>query len=139
MESGNTSLNSFPYRSRYFGHSYDLFFHYQDIADLYSWQFHALPHILKEVKKLKSGLLQAIFSALIGLILTTIVGLCAKQGWIPAYSPLVLSIINIILNIFTINKMRRWGIFYTFGWLAGSFAFKALGLMEQDNPVPNQL
>lgn len=89
------------------------------------------------MKKLKSGLLQAIFSALIGLILTTIVGLCAKQGWIPSYSPLVLSVINIILNIITINKMRRWGIFYTFGWLAGSFAFKALGLMDTTDLIFN--
>jgi hypothetical protein len=89
------------------------------------------------VKKLKSGLVQAVVSTLIGLILTTIVGLCAKQGWIPSYSPLALTIVNVILNIITINKMRRWGIFYTFGWLAGSLAFKALGLMDTTDLIFN--
>jgi hypothetical protein len=89
------------------------------------------------MKRLKSGLYQAILSVLVGLILAASVGFCTRQGWIPAYSPLILSLFNIIANLLTLYKMRRWGIFYTFGWLSGSFIFSALGLMEPADLVFN--
>jgi hypothetical protein len=89
------------------------------------------------MKRLRSGLIQAISSVFIGLALTAAVGLCTRQGWIPAYSPLLLSLFNIIANIFTLNKMRRWGIFYTIGWLAGSLVFNALGLLETTDLIFN--
>ena len=91
------------------------------------------------MKRLKSGLYQAISSVLIGLILTASVGFCTRQGWIPSYSPLLLIVFNIMANIFTLNKMRRWGIFYTLGWLAGSFVFDAVGFMETTDLIFNIL
>jgi hypothetical protein len=80
------------------------------------------------VKKLKSGLGQAISSTLIGLLLVTAVSFCVTQGWIPSYSTLLLSIFNIITSLLSMRKMRGWGVFYAFGWLAGAFIFNALGL-----------
>jgi hypothetical protein len=89
------------------------------------------------MKRLKSGLFQAILSVLIGLSLTALVGFCGNQGWIPSYSLLILSFFNIAANIFTMNKMRSWGIFYTFGWLVGSFVFNALGFLEVTDLIFN--
>jgi hypothetical protein len=89
------------------------------------------------MKRLKSGLFQAISSVIIGLVLTASVGFCTRLGWIPAYSPLLLSIFSIAANVFTLNKMRKWGIFYTIGWLAGSLVFSALGLMETTDLIFN--
>ncbi len=82
------------------------------------------------MKKLKSGFFQAIWSIIIGFIITAAVQLCVKEGWVPAYSTVILSAFNIIANIFTLRKVRGWGIFYTLGWLAGSFIFKEVGLLE---------
>jgi hypothetical protein len=81
------------------------------------------------MKKLKSGLGQAISSTLIGLILIACVSYLVKQEWIPSYSTLLLSAFNIIASLLTMSKMRRWGIFYACGWLAGAFIFNALGLL----------
>lgn len=89
------------------------------------------------MKRLKSGLYQATLSVVVGLILMTAVGFCTNKGWIPSYSPLLLSLFNILANILTLNKMRRWGIFYTFGWLAGSFVFSTLGWMETADLIFN--
>lgn len=82
------------------------------------------------MKKLKSGFLQAISSIILGFIITGAVQFCAKEGWIPSYSTVILSVFNIIANIITMRKVRGWGIFYTLGWLAGSFIFKEVGLLE---------
>ncbi len=81
------------------------------------------------MKRLKSGLSQVISSTLIGLIVTAVIAFCVNKEWIPSYSLTLFSVFNILANVLTMNKMRRWGIFYTFGWLAGSFIFNALGLM----------
>lgn len=82
------------------------------------------------MKKLKSGLVEALSSTIIGLALIAAVSFCADKGWIPAYSTIILSVINIIASIISIRKMRKWGIFYACGWLAGAFIFNALGLFD---------
>ncbi len=82
------------------------------------------------MEKLKSGFIQAIISVIIGFILTAVVQFCAGQGWIPSYSIIILSVFNIMANIYSMRKMRSWGIYYTIGWLAGSFIFKEVGLLE---------
>jgi hypothetical protein len=81
------------------------------------------------MRKLKSGLMQAASSTLIGLILVSATSYFAKQGWIPSYSPILLGVFNIVASVLTLSKMRRWGIFYGLGWLAGAFIFNALGLL----------
>jgi len=82
------------------------------------------------MKKFKTGLIKAISSLVLGLLLTAVVGYLAKQGWLPDYSIIILSVINIIANLLTLKKMRGWGIFYTLGWLGGSLLFKLLGLLD---------
>jgi hypothetical protein len=89
------------------------------------------------MKKLKTGIFQAISSTVVGLILTALISYSSKEGWIPSYSLLLFSIFNIMANILTINKMRRWGIFYTLGWLIASFIFNAMGLLESVDLVFN--
>jgi hypothetical protein len=81
------------------------------------------------MKKLKSGLGQAVSSTLIGLVIVALVGFLTRKGLIPGYSIILLSIFNILASLLTMTKMRRWGLFYTFGWLAGAFIFNALGLL----------
>jgi hypothetical protein len=82
------------------------------------------------MKRMKSGLFQALSSALIALFLVVAVSFGVKQEWIPAYSTIVLSIFNIITSLLSLKKMRRWGIFYTIGWLAGAVLFYYLGLLD---------
>jgi hypothetical protein len=82
------------------------------------------------MKKIKSGLGQAIISTLIGLFLLAAVSFCVNKGWIPSYSSVLLSIFNILTNILSMRKMRKWGIYYTAGWLAGAFIFNAFGLFD---------
>jgi hypothetical protein len=82
------------------------------------------------MKKFKTGLVQAVSSVVLGLVLTAAVGYLAKNGWLPDYSVIILSVFNIIANLLTLRKMRGWGIFYTLGWLGGSLLFKLLGLMD---------
>jgi hypothetical protein len=89
------------------------------------------------LKKLKSGLGQAVVSTLIGLILVLAISYLVKMGWIPAYSTTILSFFNIAASILAMRKMRRWGIFYAIGWLAGAFLFNALGLFETIDVIFN--
>jgi hypothetical protein len=81
------------------------------------------------MKKMKSGLVKAISSTLIGLMLVSAISYFAKEGWIPSYSVTLLGVFNIITSILTLSKMRRWGVFYGLGWLTGAFIFNALGLL----------
>jgi hypothetical protein len=89
------------------------------------------------LKKLKSGLGQAVVSTLIGLILVISVSYFVEMGWIPAYSTTILSCLNIAASILAMRKMRRWGIFYVIGWLTGAFLFNALGLFEPIDVIFN--
>jgi len=82
------------------------------------------------MNKLPSGLVKAVSSIVLGLLLTAAVGYLTRIGWLPEYSAVVLSVVNIIANLFTLRKMQRWGIFYTLGWLGGSLLFKMLGLLD---------
>lgn len=89
------------------------------------------------MKKLKSGLGQAVVSTLIGLILVLSVSYFVEMGWIPAYSITILSFFNIAASILSMRTMRRWGIFYAIGWLTGAFLFNALGLFEPIDVIFN--
>jgi hypothetical protein len=80
------------------------------------------------MKKLASGFFQAILSVIIGFGLTAAAQFCVKERWIPSYSIVILSVVNFTANVFTLRKVRGWGIFYTLGWLAGAFLFNEFGL-----------
>jgi hypothetical protein len=79
--------------------------------------------IKKPVRRIKNGFRQAVISVIIGLLLTWVIDFLVARGTLPAYSATVFGIINIIVNLISINKMKFWGIFYTVGWLAGSILF----------------
>jgi hypothetical protein len=86
---------------------------------------------------LKGGLVQAVISLVIGILLTYVLGFLVKIQVLPSYSLTVFGIFNILSNIFTIRSMRSWGLFYTIGWLAGSLIFKQMGLMENTDFIMN--
>ncbi len=82
------------------------------------------------MRKFKEGLIQAIIGVIIGLVLTFIVNTLVNHTLIPGYSTVIFGVINLIVNIASISKMRSWGIFYTVGWLGGSLIFINFGLMD---------
>lgn len=76
------------------------------------------------MNKLQKGIAEAITGIVFGIVLTTIVGAFAKDGTLPGYSVWLFGVINVILNIATINSLRYAGILYTIGWLIGSWLMK---------------
>jgi hypothetical protein len=91
------------------------------------------------MKKFKKGLTQAVISIVVGLLLTALVSFLVNYKLVPDYSLTIFTIFNIISNIFTLNSMRSWGIFYTVGWLLGSLLFYYLGLMETVDFIINMV
>jgi hypothetical protein len=89
------------------------------------------------MKKFKKGLVQAVVSVVVGLLLTALVGFLVNDKLVPAYALTIFTIFNIISNILTMNSMRSWGIFYTVGWLLGSLLFNYLGLMGTTDFIIN--
>jgi hypothetical protein len=85
---------------------------------------------MKKIKKFKFGLKQIIFEVVTGLLTTLVLGILTNLGWLPANVILIINIILIVGNILLIRKMWSWGVFYTIGWLIGSFIFFKIGLFE---------
>ena len=84
----------------------------------------------KTIKKFKFGLKQIIVEVATGLLTTFILTILANQGWLPDKVILIINILLIIMNILLIRKMWSWGVFYTVGWLIGSFVFFKIGLFS---------
>ena len=84
----------------------------------------------KTIKKFKFGLKQVIVEVATGLLTTVVLTMLANQGWLPDNVLLIINIILIIMNILLIRKMWSWGVFYTVGWLIGSFVFFQIGLFN---------
>ena len=84
----------------------------------------------KTIKKFKFGLKQVIVEVATGLLTTFVLTMLANQGWLPDNVLLIINIILIIMNIVLIRKMWSWGVFYTVGWLIGSFVFFQIGLFN---------
>ncbi len=74
--------------------------------------------------KLRNGIVQALTGILLGIALTTVVGALVKNGTLPGYSIWLLGVVNIILNLATINSFRYAGTLYAVGWLVGSLILK---------------
>ena len=85
---------------------------------------------MKKIKKFKFGLKQIIVEVATGLLTTFILTILANQGWLPDKVILIINILLIIMNILLIRKMWSWGVFYTVGWLIGSFVFFKIGLFS---------
>ena len=85
---------------------------------------------MKKIKKFKFGLKQVIGEVATGLLTTLVLTILANQGWLPDNVLLIINIVLIIMNILLIRKMWSWGVFYTVGWLIGSFVFFQIGLFS---------
>ena len=84
----------------------------------------------KTIKKFKFGLKQVIVEVATGLLTTLVLTLLGNQGWLPDTVLLIINIFLIVGNILLIRKMWSWGVFYTVGWLIGSFVFFKIGLFS---------
>ena len=84
----------------------------------------------KTIKKFKFGLKQVIVEVATGLLTTVILTMLANQGWLPENVLLIINIFLIVGNILLIRKIWSWGVFYTVGWLIGSFVFFQIGLFS---------
>jgi hypothetical protein len=85
---------------------------------------------MKKIKKFKVGFKQVIIEVATGLLTTVVLTFLSNQGWLPDKFLLIINIALIILNILLIRKMWSWGIFYTIGWVIGSFVFFQIGLFN---------
>jgi hypothetical protein len=84
----------------------------------------------RKIKKFRFGLKQIIGEVTTGLLTTLVLTFLANQGWLPDNVMLIINIVLIVGNILLIRKMWSWGVFYTVGWLIGSFIFFKIGLFN---------
>jgi len=91
--------------------------------------------IKKKINKFKFGLKQIILEVLSGILTTFILMWLSDQGWLPDNAALIINIILIIMNLLLIKSMFSWGIFYTVGWLIGSFIFLEFGMLGTWNMI----
>jgi|WetSurMetagenome_2_1015567.scaffolds.fasta_scaffold587685_2 hypothetical protein len=83
---------------------------------------------MKKVKKFKIGLKQIIIEVVTGLLTTVGLQLLTNSGILPSNIVTIVNILLVVLNILLIKAMWSWGLFYTVGWLIGSFVFFKTGL-----------
>jgi hypothetical protein len=86
--------------------------------------------IKKKINKIKFGIRQIVIEVLSGILTTFILMWLADQGWLPDNVALIINIILIVMNIVLIKSMLSWGVFYTVGWLIGSFIFLEFGMLQ---------
>jgi len=86
--------------------------------------------IRKKVNKFKFGFKQIIIEIFSGILTTFILMWLSEQGWLPDNIALIINIILIVMNLLLIKSMFSWGVFYTIGWLIGSFIFLEFGMLE---------
>jgi hypothetical protein len=84
----------------------------------------------KKVNKFKIGLKQIIVEVCSGILTTFILSWLSDQRWLPDNFAFIINIILIMMNLLLIKSMASWGIFYTVGWLIGSFIFLQFGVLE---------
>ena len=84
----------------------------------------------RKIKKFRFGIKQIIGEVATGLLTTLVLTFLSNQGWLPDRVLLIINIILIIGNILLIRRMWSWGVFYTVGWLIGSFLFFKIGLFN---------
>ncbi len=89
-----------------------------------------LVYMKRKIKKFRFGLKQIIGEVTTGLLTTLVLTFLANQGWLPDNVMLIINIVLIVGNILLIRKMWSWGVFYTVGWLIGSFIFFKIGLFN---------
>lgn len=84
---------------------------------------------VKKLKKFKVGLKQIIIEVCTGLVTTLVLNWLSNADILPENFTLYFNIFLIIGNILLAKSMLSWGIFYTIGWLIGSFIFFEFGLL----------
>jgi hypothetical protein len=85
---------------------------------------------MKKVKKFKIGLKQIFIEVVTGLLTTVGLQILTNSGILPSYIVAIVNVFLVVLNIFLIKAMWSWGLFYTVGWLIGSFIFFKTGLFS---------
>jgi hypothetical protein len=85
---------------------------------------------MKSIKRFKIGLKQIIIEMAVGLLTTLILLFFTHFGFFSENVKLFVNIFIIIGNILLIRSMLSWGIFYTLGWLIGSFIFFQFGWVQ---------
>ncbi len=80
----------------------------------------------RSTKKLNNGFKESVISIVTGFILTLAINALVSYGLIPDYSLTIFTILNVIGNLLTLNKMRFWGLFYSVGWMFASLVFVIL-------------
>ncbi len=78
------------------------------------------------MNEIQKGLAEAIIGIVMGIMLITIVGAFAEDGYIPKYFVWLFGLFSIIANITTIHSFRYAGLLYTIGWLLGSLLLRDL-------------
>jgi hypothetical protein len=79
---------------------------------------------MTEMNKLQKGIAGAVTGVVLGIFLTSTIDALAKDGTLPGYFVWSFGLMNIILNIATINALRYAGMLYTIGWLIGSLIMR---------------
>ncbi len=89
------------------------------------------------MKKLRKGFKAMVAAFITSFILVGAVNFLVDKEILPGYSATVLLVFNIVMSIISLPKMRRWGISYAIGWLAGAIILAVLGLMDTVGIVLN--
>jgi len=69
------------------------------------------------------GLAESAAGLLGGFLLTALVDSLVRNSSLPGYFVWLFGVFNILLNLATVNSLRRVSLVYTLGWLAGSVFF----------------
>jgi len=74
-----------------------------------------------QMNKIQRGIVEAISGIILGVVLITIVNSFAQDGTLPKYFVWVFGLLSFVANIATLNYLRFAGVWYSIGWLIGSW------------------
>jgi hypothetical protein len=82
------------------------------------------------MKKFRLGIKQIIVEVVTGFLTTLVLNALSQAGFLPDNVAMFINIFLIISNIILALSMLSWGLFYTIGWLIGSFLFFKAGMLQ---------
>jgi hypothetical protein len=74
-----------------------------------------------QANKIQTGIVEAISGIVVGFVLITVVNSFAQDGMLPKYFVWVFGLLSFVANIASLNRLRVAGLWYSIGWLAGSW------------------